>query len=126
MSNEEQILESIKQLLSIDTSYDYFDMDVTLHINSAFSELHQLGVGPAEGFRITGQTETWADFLGNRNDLDMVKSYVYLFVRLLFDPPSNSFLVSAFESQLERLTWRINMTYELDAPVVVVPIEEGL
>lgn len=104
----ESILTSIKQLLMGSCSDDAsFDPELIIHINGALSVMTQLGAGPSAGFRISGATETWADFLGDRIDLDTVITDVYLRVRLLFDPPQNSFLVAAIENQIAEMDWRI-------------------
>lgn len=109
----DSILDSTKKVLGIDSTYTAFDEDIKMFINSAFSTLHQLGVGPEEGFEIAGNTEVWSDFLGpDSKTLNNVKAYVYLSVRLLFDPPPTSFGIAAFERQLEELVWRINVRRE--------------
>lgn len=108
----ESILNSIKKMLGIDASYDAFDMDVMININSVLMVLNQLAIGPPEGFSITGPNETWADLLGDRTDLQAVKSYIYLRVRLLFDPPTNSFTLDAMAKQAEELGYRLNLQAE--------------
>lgn len=105
------ILTSIKKLLGITAEYTDFDADIIMHINSVFSILKQLGVGPKEGFSITGDSETWADFLPSQN-IDMVKSYIYLKVRLMFDPPINSSLIESINRQIAELEWRLNVEIE--------------
>lgn len=105
------ILTSIKKLLGITADYIDFDADIIMHINSVFSILKQLGVGPKEGFSITGDSETWADFLPDQN-IDMVKSYIYLKVRLMFDPPINSSLIESINRQIAELEWRLNVEIE--------------
>ena len=90
-----------------------FQTDLIIHINSALSTLTQLGVGSIEGFAITGTDETWSDFLlGNRKDVEMIKSYVYMKVRLMFDPPQNSFLVDSLEKQCKEFEWRANVAVD--------------
>ena len=74
----ESILTSIKKLLGIEEEYTQFDNDIIMHINSVFLNLTQLGVGPAEGFLIEDDTATWEDFIGDSNQLQAVKSYMYL------------------------------------------------
>lgn len=108
----DSILESTKKNLGIDADYTVFDPDITLHINSVFSTLTQLGIGPVEGFEIEDDTATWSDFLDNDPRLNSVKTYVYLRVRLMFDPPNNGFLVDNMQKQIDELTWRINVTRE--------------
>lgn len=108
----ENILDSIKKLLGIDEADLNFDQELIMHINSVFMVLHQLGVGPVGGFKISSNEEAWADFVGTRLDLESVKSYIYLKVRLLFDPPQNSFLVGSIEKQIEEQEWRLQVQVE--------------
>lgn len=103
------ILNSIKQLLGIDRDDDNFDKDLIIHINGALMILNQLGVGPISGYSITDENNTWDEFLLNRTDLEAVKTAVYLRVRLVFDPPQNSFLVSSIEKQIQEYDWRISI-----------------
>lgn len=81
-------------------------------INSALMSLNQLGIGPSTGFTITTSTEVWSNLIGDKRDVESIKSYVYLKVRLLFDPPSNAFLVESMERQIHELEWRINVQAE--------------
>jgi hypothetical protein len=120
------ILEDTKKVLGIETPYDVFDTDILMHINSVFSTLNQLGLGPDEGFEVAADTE-WADFLEDDARFSNVKTYVYLRVRLLFDPPATSFHIGAIEKQIEELAYRINAAREdrdwspaLDEPVPVI------
>lgn len=83
-------------------------MDIIIHINSVFRILNQLGIG-IEGYRIEDANNTWSEFIGDGINLDDVKTYTYLKVRLIFDPPTNSFLVNAIEKQIDELTWRLNV-----------------
>ena len=106
---EQSILNTIKKMLGPDSSYDVFDTDIIIHINSAFSILTQLGVGPKGGFRITGSEETWGDFLGDVIDLESVKNYIYMKVKMIFDPPSNSFVQKALEESCKEIEWRLNV-----------------
>ena len=101
------ILASIKTQLGIDTAVDHFDQELIIHINSNLLSLTQLGIGPKNGFVISGNAETWNQFLGERTDLEAVKSLLYFKVKLNFDPPSNSFLMQAIEKTIEELTWRL-------------------
>lgn len=112
---EDSILLSIKKLLGIDRNYNVFDQDIIIHINSVFGILHQLGLsgdttfGP---FYIRGEEETWNDFLTDERYLEMVKSYMYLRVKLLFDPPDSGVLHEAVERQISEMEWRINIELE--------------
>jgi len=112
MAVEESIFKSIKALLGPDADYDVFDPDILIFINTALSTLTQIGIGPASGFRITGETETWSDLLGSYEDLESVKSYIYLKVRLLFDPPSNSAVMNAYQETCNELEWRLNVAVD--------------
>lgn len=105
------ILNTIKKALGLDPSYDVFDTDIVMHINSTFATLNQLGVGPEEGFSIEDASATWQDFLGlgETNKLLSVKSYMYLKVRLLFDPPTTSFAIDAMKKNAEEYEWRLNV-----------------
>ena len=111
----DSILVSIKKLLGIAADYTHFDPDIIMHINSAFSILTQLGVGPPEGFRIEDNTKTWNDFIGDTTRIDAVKSYIYLKVGLMFDPPTSSAVLSAKERQISELEWRLNVAAEQES-----------
>ena len=113
----ESILGSIKQMLGISQDETNFDSELMLHINGALMIINQLGVGPSAGFIVLGKTQTWSEFLADRKDLELVKTAVYLRVRLMFDPPQNSFLVSSTQKQIEEFDWRITATA---APVIEV------
>lgn len=109
----DSILQSIKKLLGLDENYDAFDDDVMMHINSVFMILTQLGVGPKNGFSITGEEETWGDYLGEDiSKLSAVKTYVYLKVKTMFDPTSSSVVNEATKEMLKELEWRLNSEIE--------------
>lgn len=114
----ESILESIKLMLGVPSEYDVFDHQIAMHINSAFSTLNQLGVGPHGGFTIEGKDEKWSEFLQERKDLDLVKSYMYAWVRLRFDAPQNAFLVTALKDQIEEDGWRLKVQAETTGEVI--------
>lgn len=105
----ESILNSIKKLLGLTEEYEQFDPDIIMHINSVFMILTQLGVGPKEGFSIRDSSSVWTDFIPENSNLESVKSYVYLKVRLLFDPPLSSVVTEAINRQINELEWRINV-----------------
>jgi hypothetical protein len=111
---EQSILKSTKKILGIAEDYTVFDLDIITHINSAFSTLTQLGVGPVEGFIIEDDSDLWTDFIDVNVDFqwNSVKSYVFLRVRMLFDPPQTSYLISASERQIQELEWRLNVHRE--------------
>lgn len=123
---ENSILNSTKKILGLDADYTAFDLDIITHINTAFSTLNQLGVGPVDGFMIEDAEAVWADFIVDDVKLNSVKTYIYLKVRMLFDPPTTSFLIEAFNHQIEELEWRMNVNREQtdwvdpDPPVVIV------
>lgn len=108
----ESILTSIKKLLGIAEEYDHFDPDIIMHINTVLAVLTQLGVGPAEGFRIEGEDATWNDYLGDSALLESVKTYVALRVRLIFDPPQTSAAIDSMRNIISELEWRINVTVD--------------
>lgn len=103
----ESILESTKKLLGIGPGDTAFDTDITIFINSAFSTLHQLGVGPALGFAITDKSDNWETFTLSNPILNSVKSYVYMKVKLAFDPPATSFAIDAVKEQIKEAEWRL-------------------
>lgn len=108
----ESVLDTTKKLLGIDPEYTAFDVDVITHTNTAFGILRQLGVGPTEPFKITDNTATWGDFSPDMDRLQGVKSYVYTFVRILFDPPVTSFALTAVKEVRTEMEWRLNVEGE--------------
>lgn len=120
------ILDSVKKSLNLADDYTPFDEEIIMHINSVFSTLNELGLGPDEGFMIEDKEPTWDAFLGSDPRLNSVKTYVYLRVKLLFDPPNTGFTTAAIERQIEQLEWRLNVQREDKewtdplAPVVVL------
>jgi len=111
----QSILDSVKKMCGIDPSQTVFDLDIVTHINSVFSDLEQLGIGPVDGFMIEDNVPTWDAFLGDDPRLSSVKSYVYFRVRLMFDPPQTSYLIESFDKQIEKMEWRLHVTREGDA-----------
>ena len=110
----ESILTSIKKLLGPSAEDEYFDPDIIMHINTVLMDLNQIGVGPEEGFAIEDATATWDQFVPEAYlpKLNGIKTYVYLKVRLLFDPPSNSAVIESINKQIDKLEWRINVAAE--------------
>lgn len=106
------ILLSIKKLLGITNEYTVFDQDIVMHINSVFFVLTQLGVGPKDGFSIQDETAEWEEFIPCGADLEAVKSYVYLKVRMLFDPPQSSAVSEAINRNISELEWRLNLAVD--------------
>lgn len=123
---EPSILKSVKKNLGLEPNYTVFDSEIIMHINGAFSTLNQLGLGPDGGYSIEDDLGLWVDFGSAPNELSSVKTYVYLRVRLIFDPPTPEYVLRAFESQLKELEWRLNTLREgtqwadPSPPVVVV------
>jgi hypothetical protein len=103
----DSILGSVKKALGISPEYDAFDLEITMHINSAFATLHQLGVGPEEEFFITDDSLIWDDFIGDMTGINSVKTYVVLKVKLIFDPPGTSFVLNAFQEQIKEYEVRL-------------------
>lgn len=110
----ESILTSIKKLLGIAEEYEHFDADLIMHINGVFTILTQLGVGPSEGFFIRDESEQWTDFVTNPARIELVKSYMYLKVKLLFDPPTISSVLESTNRQINEFEWRLNVAVESD------------
>lgn len=108
----ESILTSIKKLLGITEEYNQFDPDIIMHINSVFMILTQLGVGPAEGFSIEDDTAVWTDFIQDVKKLESVKTYIYLKVKLAFDPPLSSAVIESMNRLINELEWRLNVAAE--------------
>lgn len=106
---EESILNSVKKILNLPSDYDAFDLDVIMAINTAIANLTQIGVGPAEGFEIEDDTAQWVSLLGDDPRLNGAKNYIGLYVRLIFDPPANSFGIAAVEKQLQEMLWRLEV-----------------
>lgn len=107
----DSILISVKKLLGITSDYNHFDADIIMHINSVFMILHQLGVGPDEGFTIKDQDAKWSDFISG-NNLEAVKSYMHLRVKMLFDPPLGSAHMEAITRSINELEWRLKYSAE--------------
>ena len=111
----DSILTSIKKLLGITEEYENFDQDIIMHINSAFMILNQLGVGPKSGFSISDKSSTWDEFIPESSNLEAVKTYVHLKVKLMFDQPLSSTVIEAIKSQINELEWRLNVS--VDPPI---------
>lgn len=106
---EDSIFLSIKKLVGINSADTEFDLDVMIQINAVFSKLYQLGVGKDKSYRITSSDDKWTEVFEDYLDLlDFIKSYTYIKVRLIFDPPSSSFVLDALSKEASELEWRIN------------------
>jgi hypothetical protein len=110
----DSILTSIKKLLGITEDYEHFDTDIIMHINSVFMILTQLGVGPSEGFVITDKKAQWSDFIDDESQTLMmgVRSYMYMRVKLLFDPPQSGIVTDMMNKQINEFEWRLNVLVE--------------
>lgn len=108
----ESILTSIKKLLGISEEYEHFDKDLIMHINSVLLILNQLGVGPANPFYVYDKRDTWSDFIEDPTSLELVKSYVYLKVKLLFDPPLSSAVIESTNRMISEFEWRLNVAVD--------------
>lgn len=107
------ILRSVKKMIGIDKDYKHFDEDIINNINSVFADLAQMGVGPTRGFAITDDNETWDEFTDDNVLLNSVKSYMYLRVKLLFDPASiGASTLASYERQISQWEWRLNIAAE--------------
>lgn len=110
---ENSILTGTKKILGLDESYTAFDHDVVVHINSAFSTLNQLGIGPT-GFSVEDASAIWSDLSLTTELTNMIKTYIYLKVRLAFDPPGTGFLLDSMTNQISEHEWRLSNYRELD------------
>ena len=110
----ESILTSIKKLLGITESYEHFDPEIIMHINSVLMILTQMGIGPSEGFIIEDDSSLWTDFLQDTTNLEAVRSYIHHKVRLMFDPPTSGVVADAMNRTINELEWRLNVNAELN------------
>lgn len=109
---EDSILVSTKHILGLSEDYTPFDLDVITHINAAFSTLSQMGVGPTDAIVIIDDSALWTEIDISPNQLSMLRSYIFLKVRLAFDPPTTSFAIESFKQQSQELEWRMNVSRE--------------
>jgi len=119
----DSILNSTKKILGLAVDYTAFDMDIITHINSTFSLLDQIGVGPVGGFFIENSVPTWNDIVVPPNQRSMIRTYMYLKVRMLFDPPGTSYLIEAMNKQIDEHEWRLREFRELELPLEGYPNE---
>lgn len=120
----DSILDSTKKILGLSSDYTPFDLDIITHINSTFSILDQLGIGPIDGFVIEDNDPTWDDYPIPSNQLSLVKTYVFLKVRMLFDPPATSYLIEAMNNQIREHEWRLNSSREVIVQEAVNALED--
>lgn len=111
----ESILASTKKALGLGEDYTAFDADIIMHINSVFTILNDLGIGPEDGFMIEDAEDTWDMYLGSDVNQNLIRTYMFLRVRLLFDPPATSFHIAAIEKELQEFEWRISVRRESTA-----------
>lgn len=116
----ESILESIKKMLGISVDYNHFDPEIIMHINSTFSDLHRLGIGPKEGFLIEDDSATWNDFIPGMATVQSIKSYIFLKVKLLFDNSTlSSAVIAAMERQIKEYEWSLNAVCDFSREEVI-------
>lgn len=108
------ILNSIKKLAGLDEGYEHFNHDIIVAINTSFSILTHIGVGPKNGFSITDETAEWSDYIADMSKLEMVKTYISSKVKLIFDPPLSSSLLQALKELIAELEWRLNEEADSD------------
>lgn len=110
----DSVLDSIKKLLGIEENYRHFDTDIAMHINSVLMTLDQLGIERKAGRSVTSYVDTWTDIFGDspKVDVEVLKSYIYLKVRLLFDPPTSAFVLESIDRQIKEYEWRLNVQAE--------------
>ena len=127
-ADADSILDSVKKMLGVDLVDDSFDMELIIFINDVFSKLNQLAVGPTTTYVIDDRLDKWTDFLLDRADLNMVKTYMYLQVRITFDPPTNPSLLENMMKRIQEYEWRLNVQAEqaLKAVQAKIPIEPEL
>lgn len=111
---DDSILMSIKKLLNIDYKDTAFDTDIKFLINNEFMTLQQLGIGPEAGFSVEDVGTEWEEFSTDNTLVKTVKAYIYLRVRMLFDPPASSVVADAINSRINELEWRLNVQAERD------------
>ena len=113
----DSILTSIKKMLGIPEEYEHFDLDLIIHINTVLSILAQIGVGPYSGYSISDSSNTWDEFIPSGKNLETIKTYVYLRVRLLFDPPQSGTAAEAINRMISELEWRISVNVDPGTPL---------
>ena len=127
-ADADSILDTVKKMLGVDLVDDSFDMELIIFINDVFSKLNQLAVGPTTTYVIDDRLDKWTDFLLDRADLNMVRTYMYLQVRITFDPPTNPSLLENMMKRIQEYEWRLNVQAEqaLKAVQAKIPIEPEL
>ena len=113
---QDSILMTIRKLVCGNPYADHFDTDLLVHINACFSVLNQLGVGPENGFVVTDETQSWSSYIADNYRLNMVKTYVTLKVKKIFDPPLTSSVLEAMDKEISQLEWRLNVAVDPSKP----------
>ena len=113
---QDSILMTIRKLVCGNPYADHFDTDLLVHINACFSVLNQLGVGPENGFIVTDETQSWSSYIADNYILNMVKTYVTLKVKKIFDPPLTSSVLEAMDKEISQLEWRLNVAVDPSKP----------
>lgn len=108
---DESILMSVRKACQVPEWDAGFDAELIMHTNTILARLIQLGVGPRSGFFITGLEETWASFVGG-DEFQMARSYLTLRVRMIFDPPTSSFVLESMNKQIAEFEWLLNVQAE--------------
>lgn len=126
----DSILNDVKQALGLAADYTPYDAEITMHINSVFGDLNQLGLGPEAGYSIVNASDEWSEFIGTEARYNGVRSYVFLKVKMLFDPPTLGYLITANEKVIEKMEWRLNVAREdidhpMPDPTPEVSLEDG-
>lgn len=116
---QDSILMTIRKLVCGNPYADHFDTDLLVHINACFSILNQLGVGPESGFVVTDETQSWSSYVADNRTLNMVKTYVTLKVKKIFDPPLTSSVLEAMDKEISQLEWRLNVAVDPVKPTNV-------
>ena len=116
---QDSILMTIRKLVCGDPYADHFDTDLLVHINACFSVLNQLGVGPENGFVVTDDTQSWSSYVADNRILNMVKTYVTLKVKKIFDPPLTSSVLEAMDKEISQLEWRLNVAVDPIKPTSI-------
>lgn len=109
----QSILTDIKKMLGITETYTAYDQDIIVAINSCFSTLHQLGVGPEKAFKIEDKTSVWDDFIGDHEAIESVKSYIFIKTKLIFDPPLNGAVMESYKEMVKEYEWRLSTADDL-------------
>lgn len=112
METTDSILGTIKTMLGPTEDYTAFDMDIIIHINSAFGRLCELGVGPSQPFEIVTGDETWSEFATDQPQ-PQIKRFIFLYVKRIFDPSANSVIMQAYQEEIDKLEWLMNSVAEV-------------